>query len=360
MSYESWRISYQSSEQAARAAYARVEELSARLAKQAGPVSDAWISVADAMPNTQQQVDIAYIDYHGRPQTTMGWYCRAKTLESSSFDGEVNDEYDEDAGAFYLKEQWVDESQESEYHYPITGVTHWKPRAKHPDFNPQAKEIEMKERPILFSAPMVRAILAGQKTQTRRIFKEKNGGVQPRANDIPGMRQILRNCPYGEPGDRLWVKEPYRFPDSLDDKAPSRIADMAVDAGYNKPWCPTQWEADGCMSSIAEWRGFMTPPAVAKPGKLRPSIHMPRWASRILLEVASVRVERLQDISAADCIAEGAPGGHGAIPGYAYNATPQEHYWHIWTSINGAASWDANPWVWVVEFKRVESPKVED
>lgn len=65
----------------------------------------------------------------------------------------------------------------------------------------------MKERPILFSAPMVRAILAGQKTQTRRIFKAKNGGVWPNQNDLPGMRQILRNCPYGQPGDRLWVKE---------------------------------------------------------------------------------------------------------------------------------------------------------
>ena len=133
MSYESWRISYQSSEQAARVAFAKVEELAARLAEL------EWISIADAMPNTQQQVDIAYIDHHGNPQTTMGWYCRAKTLESSSFEGEVDDEYDESADTYYMKEQWVDESQESEYHYPITGVTHWKPRAKHPDFNPQAK-----------------------------------------------------------------------------------------------------------------------------------------------------------------------------------------------------------------------------
>lgn len=102
-------------------------------------LADGWISIADAMPSTQQQVDIAYIDHHGNPQTTMGWYCRAKTLESSSFEGEVDDEYDEKTDTYYMKEQWVDESQESEYHYPITGVTHWKPRAKHPDFNPQAK-----------------------------------------------------------------------------------------------------------------------------------------------------------------------------------------------------------------------------
>lgn len=109
--------------------------------QQAGPVrlTDGWISVADAMPNTQQQVDIAYIDHHGQHQTTMGWYCRAKTLESSSFDGEVDEEYDEETDTYYMKEQWVDESQEAEYHYPINNVTHWKPRAKHPDFNPQAK-----------------------------------------------------------------------------------------------------------------------------------------------------------------------------------------------------------------------------
>lgn len=133
MSYESWRISYQSSEQAARAAFAKVEELAARLAEL------EWISIADAMPNTQQQVDIAYIDHHGKRQTTMGWHCQAKTLEASSFGGEVEEEYDEETDTYYLKEQWVDESQESEYHYPITGVTHWKPRAKHPDFQPQAK-----------------------------------------------------------------------------------------------------------------------------------------------------------------------------------------------------------------------------
>ena len=92
-----------------------------------------WISIADAMPNTQQQVDIAYIDANGKPQTTMGWYCRARTLESANFAGEVDDEYDEETYTYYMKEQWVDESHEAEYHYSITGVTHWKPRAKHPD-----------------------------------------------------------------------------------------------------------------------------------------------------------------------------------------------------------------------------------
>lgn len=86
-----------------------------------------WISVADQMPKAQQQVLIAYTSDHGRPVVTMGWHTPAKTLEASNFEGEVDDEYDEDKDTYYLKEQWVDESQESEYHYPISGVTHWMP-----------------------------------------------------------------------------------------------------------------------------------------------------------------------------------------------------------------------------------------
>lgn len=80
---------------------------------------------------------------------------------------------------------------------------------------------------------------------------------------------------------------------------------------------------------------------------------MPRAASRILLEIVSVRVERLNDCSDADARAEGTPGGHGVIPSYNYNATPSEHYSHLWESINGAGSWASNPWVWVIVFKRV-------
>lgn len=82
---------------------------------------------------------------------------------------------------------------------------------------------------------------------------------------------------------------------------------------------------------------------------------MPRAASRILLEITSVRAERLNSISEVECRAEGATGGHGSIPGYPYSATPREHYRHIWESINGAGSYDANPWVWVIEFKRAEA-----
>lgn len=207
----------------------------------------------------------------------------------------------------------------------------------------------MKERPILFSPPMVRAILAGQKTQTRRAVKpvgndegfvlvqRDDGSWWPwRSDDGESSSHTVKRdggeyrdetphrCPYGKTGDRLWVKETWSTHAFLDDTRPSEITTRSL-----------HYWADGDI----------------KTGKKRPSIFMPRWASRILLEIVSVRVERLQDISEPDCIAEGAPGGHRAIPGYAYNATPLEHYKHIWTSINGQASWDANPWVWVVEFK---------
>lgn len=194
----------------------------------------------------------------------------------------------------------------------------------------------MKERPILFSAPMILAIRAGQKTQTRRIFKYKNGGVQPRENDIPGMQQLLRNCPYGQPGDRLWVRETWQHSNS-----PHGPYTPDCTVFYRADYWDDPHGMDGEKSPEGKYRTWI------------PSIHMPRWASRILLEVVSRRLERLQDISEADCIAEGAPGGHGAIPGYAYNGTPLEHYRHIWTEINGQASWDANPWVWVVEFKHL-------
>ena len=207
----------------------------------------------------------------------------------------------------------------------------------------------MKERPILFSAPMARAINADRKTQTRRIVKPQPEWTEPATawtfhedghsgpgwyahnDDYPEEGSLFYRCPYGQPGDRLWVRETWReFIDS-----------ECVDGVRHELGRDVLYRADGDSSKFA-WR---------------PSIFMPRWASRINLEVVHVRVEKLQDISEADAIAEGAPGGHGSIPGYLYAATPHEHYRHIWESINGTGSWDANPWVWVVEFKRIEPPK---
>ena len=212
----------------------------------------------------------------------------------------------------------------------------------------------MKERPILYSAPMVRAILAGKKTMTRRVIKPQpiwvaDPHVPFRTNDADPDGIIP--CPYGKPEDRLWVREAFRFAASLDRHSPKNVGIKCLDAGYKTPWAPTQYEADGARKG--SWDGFNTPPVITTPGKLRPSMFMPRWASRITLEITGVRVERLNDISEEDARAEGCSGGHDSIPDYPYSATPNEHFLWIWESINGAGSWNSNPWVWVVEFKRV-------
>jgi hypothetical protein len=213
-----------------------------------------------------------------------------------------------------------------------------------------------KERPILFSAPMVRAVLAGTKSQTRRALKFQPYGVAEVASgnhlfdfrtgdlsdytDVIDMRGLLLRCPHGQPGDRLWVREngwerPERTPKMMREGADT--------------WVPYYYDADGITpQEVADFKAWGL--------KRRPSIHMPRWASRLALDVTGVRLERLNSISDADCVAEGAPGGHGAITGYRYNATPREHYTHVWTTINGKESWAANPWVWVIEFRRSAVP----
>ncbi len=157
----------------------------------------------------------------------------------------------------------------------------------------------MKERPILMSAPMVRAILAGSKTQTRRALR-----VQ-----VPGKSA----CPYGMAGDRLWVRETFGH----DGEPTSR---------------QVAYRADGEVPNI-RWI---------------PSIFMPRDLSRISLEVTEVRVERVTDISEADAIAEG-------IPAFITSPStiPRQQYSTLWNSINGKGSWDKNPWVWAVTFKRI-------
>lgn len=234
----------------------------------------------------------------------------------------------------------------------------------------------MKARPMPMSAPMVRAILAGTKTQTRRVVKPQFVAdampVEMPATDpaggwvVPGHSGTwwceaaanpddARHCPYGQPGDRLWVREAFRFPQSLDHLSPSEIGEKALAVGYPKPWCPIQFEADGLRRTPQEWRDFVTPPQANEAGRLRAGMHMPRWASRITLEVTGVRVERVQDISVADAIAEGVnihPDHHSKPPESIYS--PVQAYRDLWESINGPESWEANPWVWVVEFKRLE------
>ena len=202
----------------------------------------------------------------------------------------------------------------------------------------------MKERPILFSAPMVRAILDGSKTQTRRIVKPK-WTIYPAAD--PRMTKWLPACPYGQPGDRLWVRETWQGPLLDSEEHEAQFREDGPDA-FNKP-------------GFCAYRATDTLDAVDSDGNdlgWRPSIHMPRWASRILLEVTGVRVERLNDISKADAIAEGAPPSHPSIDRvsaeYGHADFSRSWYAQLWDQINGPGSWDANPWVWVVEFKRVE------
>ena len=196
----------------------------------------------------------------------------------------------------------------------------------------------MKGKPILFSPPMVRAILEGRKTQTRRILKPQPGNN----NRIPGKDGTVINisdprttelCKYGQPGDRLWVRETFRILGSgPGEKIPkSGNHDMV------------QYFADNDESYIDRYR---------------PSIHMPRWASRINLEITSVRVERLQEISEADSIAEGLTdcGGAWSISTakmISRCVDPRETFRDLWSNINGPGSWTVNPYVWVVEFKRI-------
>jgi hypothetical protein len=167
-----------------------------------------------------------------------------------------------------------------------------------------------KERPILFSAPMVRAILEGRKTQTRRIVKPEH--VAAYHDDVP---ILFKRFPYGKPGDRLWVRETWGMFEETHKCIPHYRATHATDV-------------------VPRWR---------------PSIHMPRWASRITLEVESVRVERLKECSDADALAEGCSSADMQS-----GDRLQDVYRRLWESINGPGSWEANPWVWVVEFKRIQ------
>lgn len=212
----------------------------------------------------------------------------------------------------------------------------------------------MKERPILFSGPMVRAILEGRKTMTRRVVKLRygadvvvtNGQVwKPARVDYAGYV----DCPYGQVGDRLWVREAFSGPHCMD----------ASDGCKAVP--PSKW---GDCSRIWYWAdGNMTEGDWTRP---RPSIHMPRWASRILLEIVAVRVERLHEISEADAQAEGVERVVAGVGWRRYCDPDSEEvgvppcgdarrsFRSLWKFINGDESWNANPWVWVVEFKRVQ------
>lgn len=237
-------------------------------------------------------------------------------------------------------------------------------------YEPQKREV--RERPILFSAPMVRAILEGRKTQTRRLVKPQPHnpevfGVSPIwgagvrlgsdrfgihcATNVNGKREDRWiECPYGQPGDGLWVRETLKLGKmvSVFTGQPTD-ADAALYAADGEPVLVQPGDFD------AGW-GWQRPTL--------PAIHMPRWASRITLEITDVRVERLQDISEEDAKAEGCSGtdpepkNEGgtifAFKGISSAPNPRAHFAALWESINGAGSWASNPWVWVVSFRPSE------
>lgn len=204
----------------------------------------------------------------------------------------------------------------------------------------------MKERPILFSGPMVKALLAGTKTQTRRIVKPqpkhtdtwttltyfpKSGRAIERGPDYPDGEEDVRVCPYGSPGDRLWVRETM-------DLWPGTCAVYSCDGELVvNPFCEGHIERQ-------EW---LDNHAMAKV----PSIFMPRWASRITLEITGVRVERVQSITEEDAEAEGATNTCD-MPNCLH--TYRGGFYSIWNSINGKKyPWASNPWVWILEFRRI-------
>ncbi|WP_323158273.1 hypothetical protein [Pseudomonas viridiflava] len=214
-----------------------------------------------------------------------------------------------------------------------------------------------KERPILFSAPMVRAILCGQKTVTRRVVNvqpfdlswsrrdhrfEYMAGRAVNGDELDGFYaystrhggEWSAKCPFGQPGDRLWVREAWQT-----DAQVNAITPRELSHGE-----PIHYPADGASKQ--------TGCSMITVGKTRPSIHMPRWVSRILLEIINVRVERLQDISEEQAEAEGVDFLRAA-PDLDETLTAAQLFDCLWSSINGADSWNANPWVWVVEFKRL-------
>lgn len=229
-----------------------------------------------------------------------------------------------------------------------------------------------RERGILMTAPNVLAILAGRKTETRRIVKpqpvdhEHVGMVNAaycghpekwlidgdvwRQTEFGGPQEW--QCPYGVPCDRLWVRETFYCDHCEYQGALAGLPALTGDDLQKYMY----YNADGPVrDQIPECEGIP---------KLKPGIFMPRWASRITLGIVSIGVERLQDISEEDCQAEGVE--HDAIVGYYCEEPTHQHegvhccnwrfgYKMLWESINGPGSWAKNPWVWVIKFKRIPS-----
>lgn len=252
----------------------------------------------------------------------------------------------------------------------------------------------MTDRPILFNAPMVRAILEGRKTQTRRIVKPPRGYQSPEdfheyakiAHTTGGVvveqggNDLPLPCPFGQPGDRLWVRETF----AIEDPREYWYEDPRKGITPDRPW---QWRDDewGNRPLIPHYRADGIDPHIVDDDQMdmgddctrwRPSIHMPRWASRITLAITGVRVERLNDISEDDAKAEGIKSvtkdgslvkygipDRDGLPGddddgwpwQRWDKDPRVAFLRLWEAVYGQESVVANPWVWVVEFKKAES-----
>lgn len=213
----------------------------------------------------------------------------------------------------------------------------------------------MVEHPILMSAPMVRAILEGRKTQTRRVVQLPRWAAQDEltfANfDVvdygkfgealetwdwgPCPRSI--NCPYGKPGDRLWVREAWRGAWHVGESTNFHL----------------MYPADGSEAMKYVDEEYVLPKAAAKPENIMTPLFMPRWASRLTLEITAVRVQRLQEISEQDVVAEGCTNNpaDGVL----------SDYHTLWESINGKKHpWDSNPWIWAVTFVKLDPPPYDE
>ncbi|STR08153.1 ASCH domain-containing protein [Klebsiella quasipneumoniae] len=200
----------------------------------------------------------------------------------------------------------------------------------------------MKERGMIFNGEMVRALLSGRKTQTRRPIKWKqtrfteigereDGSKWPWSEDAEHACDFWHPCPFGAVGDRIWVREAFRVHSRATD-----VATLVYKASERNSWTEQTRRVPVAVCNKP-----------ATPEKWTPSLHMPRWASRILLEITGVRVERLRSMSQDDARAEGVIAASGPMEaGLAFR--------ELWDSIYGEESWKANPWVWVIEFKRVE------
>ena len=240
----------------------------------------------------------------------------------------------------------------------------------------------MREHPILMKGPLVRATLEGRKTQTRRPLRNQPpsgyhlvrvcGPWAEFENDAPTLAKYSTKSPLGETGDRLWVRETFAIVHPCRDCETGYVDDIKQPSvipkdnagGYWVPWYRSDWKGDDDTERGFQWT---------------PSIHLPRWACRLVLPLVSVRVERVQDITEEDAIAEGVPHnsdrpidkmwcdtclGHGIVERFAMGTvdvddctecdTAQKLFRNIWVHLYGQEAWDLNPWVWVAEWKDIE------